>query len=210
MTAASRSVEIKMDTTQTLLLDVLVSRYDDLKRRLTARLGSADRASEALQDTFLRLHAANILQPVQSPYAYLLRTALNIAINKLMSDARLMSSADIDAMIDIPDDRPEPGRIVEARSEIEALKRALEELPPRRRAIVLAAAFKEVPYSVLARRYGVSVRTIQIEMKHALAHCAKRLDRPLATIAQLDRQIADGHRGMIDEPSGEIRQTSSR
>ena len=33
------------------LRDLIVQRYDDLKRRLTHRLGSADLAGEALHDT---------------------------------------------------------------------------------------------------------------------------------------------------------------
>ncbi|HEY0330285.1 MAG TPA: RNA polymerase sigma factor [Rhodopseudomonas sp.] len=181
------------DTTQSLLVDELVARYDDFKRRLTVRLGSAELASEALQDTFLRLRSATILDQVQSPRAYLLRTALNIAINRVLSEKRRMTAAEVDAMVEIPDDAPDPTRVVEGRSDIAALKRALAELPPRRREIVLAAAFNDVPYSVLAARFGVTVRTIQIEMKHALAHCAQRLDRPSAMLMKHSRLIRDNH-----------------
>ena len=39
------------DTGITGLRDFLVRRYDDLKRRLTLHLGSADLAGEALQET---------------------------------------------------------------------------------------------------------------------------------------------------------------
>jgi len=177
------------DTNQSLLVDVLVTRYDDFKRRLTARLGSAELASEALQDTFLRLRSATILERVQSPRAYLLRTALNIAINRIQSEKRRMTASEVDAMVEIPDDMPDPTRVVEARSDIEALKHALAELPTRRREIVLAAAFNDVPYRVLAARFGVTVRTIQIEMKHALAHCAQRLDRPSALLMHHPRPI---------------------
>jgi RNA polymerase sigma-70 factor, ECF subfamily len=179
------------ETSRSELLNALVTGYDDLKRRLTARLGSAELAGDALQDVFLRLGSSSIGDVVKSPRAYLLRAAFNIAMNRVIAEKRLSAASDIDAFFDIPDDRPDQGRIVEANSEIAALKRAIRELPRRRQEIIVAVALNDVPIITLAARYGVTVRTIQIELKYAILHCADRLDRRPPTQATRRPQMTD-------------------
>lgn len=182
---------VVVKTSQSALLDVLVTGYDDFKRRLTARLGSAELACDALQETFLRLGSATIDDTVHSPRAYVLRTAINIAINRLVAERRRATVADIEALIEIADDAPDPSRIAEARSEIAELKRALRELPQRRREILVAVTLNDTPIPVLAKRLGVTVRTIQIELKQGLIFCAHRLDRrPASTLMRRERPVA--------------------
>lgn len=184
---------------QSTLLDTLVAGYDDFKRRLTARLGSAELACEALQDTFLRLRTSAILGSVQKPRAYVLRAAYNIAINRLVAEKRRGVAADIETLLDIADDAPDQVRVVESRSDIEALTRALHGLPRRRREIIVAVALNDVPISELAKRFGVTVRTIQIELRHAIMHCAEHLDRPQATLMRTPQLIASRRRATVSD-----------
>jgi RNA polymerase sigma-70 factor, ECF subfamily len=193
---------VMVDSSQSTLLDTLVASYDDFKRRLASRLGSTDLACEALQDTFLRLASTTILGTVKSPRAYVLRTAFNIAINRLIAERRRMSSVDIDTLIEIADEAPDSMRIVEARSDIEALESALRELPRRRREIAIAVALNDMPIPVLARKFGVTVRTIQIELKQALTHCATRLDRePQAIMARRTMALEEKPPRNVSQPS---------
>jgi RNA polymerase sigma-70 factor (ECF subfamily) len=164
-------------TSRATLRDLLLAGYDDLKRRLTRRLRSVDLAEEALQDTFLRLECTSDIGPVRSPQAYLFRMAFHLAINRRIADNRRLSAVGTEALLDVADETPDAARTVEARSEIEALKRALADLPARRREIFLASWVEEVPHDEIATRFGVSLRTIQIELRHALEHCAWRLQR---------------------------------
>ena len=55
-----------MPSSLAVLRDFMLQRYDDLKARLTRRLGCADMASDALQDTWLRLEGKDELGPVDS------------------------------------------------------------------------------------------------------------------------------------------------
>lgn len=170
---------MRIESSRAALIDFLLDEYDDLKRRLARRLGS-EAAADALQDTFVRLNSGNIeVGPVRRPRAYLLRIAVRLAAERRRNEIS-NDLSDLEQMSEIVDDAPDPERIVEARSEIEALKVALKEMPQRRRDILIAAAFDEMPASVLAARFGVTKRTIQSELKVALIHCAKRLDRELA------------------------------
>jgi RNA polymerase sigma-70 factor (ECF subfamily) len=151
--------------------------YDDLKRRLTRRLGSPDHAADALHETFLRLEKAAIVGELRNPQAYFFRAALNVATNQRIADSRRLSALDIEELLDIPDQAPDAARTVEARSEMDALTRALAELPERRRAIFMAVWVEEQPHQAIANRYGVTVRTIQAELKLALDHCRRRKDQ---------------------------------
>ena len=56
----------------------LILGYEDLKARLTRQLGSAELASDALQETYLRLVRGAELAPVHRPGAYLLRMASRV------------------------------------------------------------------------------------------------------------------------------------
>ena len=63
----------------TTLRDLLLADYSGIDQRLTRRLGSADLASDVLQETYLRIEAMTDVGSIQSPKAYLFRIALNIA-----------------------------------------------------------------------------------------------------------------------------------
>ncbi len=163
------------DADRAALRQALVINYADLSRRLTRRLGSSEAANEALQETYLRLESASVLGAIRNPISYLFRIAINIAVDRRRTDARRLSTLEIDALLDFPDDSPDPARIVEARSELEALGRALAEMPERRRAIFKAALLDHVPRREIAKRLGVSIRTVDIEIQRALEHGARRL-----------------------------------
>ncbi len=158
-----------------MLRQALVINYADLSRRLTRRLGSSEAANDALQETYLRLESASILGVVRNPISYLFRIATNIAVDRQRTDARRLLATEIEALLDLPDDTPDPARIVEARSELEALERALAEMPERRRAIFKAALLDKVPRREIAKRFGVSIRTVDTEIQRALEYGARRL-----------------------------------
>ncbi|MBG0812610.1 RNA polymerase sigma factor [Methylosinus sp. H3A] len=167
-----------IETSRATLINLLLTGYEDLKRRLSRRLGSTDMAADALQDTFLRLYSSVEIGPIKRPNAYILRIATRLAADRRRAEL-LGGPPESEFFLDIVDDAPDPERIVEARSEIEALKRGMMEMPQRRRDILLAVSIDEVPSSALAKRFGVTKRTIQAELKLALIHCAKQLDRDI-------------------------------
>ncbi|WP_400768653.1 RNA polymerase sigma factor [Methylosinus sporium] len=167
-----------IETSRATLINLLLTGYEDLKRRLSRRLGSTDMAADALHDTFLRLHSSVEIGPIKSPRAYILRIATRLAADRRRVEL-LGGPSETELSLDIVDDAPDPERIVEARSEIEVLKRGMMEMPPRRRDILLAVSIDEIPSATLAKRFGVTKRTIQTELKLALIHCAKQLDRDI-------------------------------
>jgi RNA polymerase sigma-70 factor, ECF subfamily len=157
----------------------LVENYDDLVKKLTRRLGSSDFAYEALHEAFLRLERVTDAVPVRSPSDYIFRTAINIAKDAKKALNRRVSASEVEALLDVRDDEPDPARVVEARSDIDAFKRALAELPARPRLVLLGIGIEGRSAQEVAVSLGVSVRTVESDLKLALSHCANCLDYTL-------------------------------
>ncbi len=90
---------------------------------------------------------------------------------------RQLGRAEVDALLDAPDPAPDPEAVLLSRSDLEALQRVLLELPPRQREILLSARVEGISGAALAERFGVSTRTIELELRRALDFCAAKIDR---------------------------------
>jgi RNA polymerase sigma-70 factor (ECF subfamily) len=161
------------------LREQIVEGYDGLIRQLTRRLGSLDFAYEALHDTFVQLERVPDGTQVRKPADYIFRTAINIAKNRRKAQNYRVSAAEIDALLDVRDETPDPARIAEARSDVEAFKKALAELPERPREVLRQMAIEGRTAQDVAEQLKVSVRTVEADLAQALKHCAGSLGRPL-------------------------------
>lgn len=164
------------------LRQLLLSGYNDLRRRLARRLGSADLASEALHETYLRLDPGRTdVTAIHRPVDYIFRVALNVATDRRRNDQRRLSYSDVETLYHFADTAIDAERLMEARSELSALDRALQQLSPRQRAILIAVRIEGVPHAELAQRFGISERMVDKDLRRALEHCADQLDRTLIT-----------------------------
>ncbi|ABD06917.1 sigma-24 (FecI-like) [Rhodopseudomonas palustris HaA2] len=163
----------------------LLLRYDDFKRRLTRYLGSSELAGDALHDTWLRLQRGGQIDAVRSPDTYLLRIAINMGRDHLRAENRLVSTSDAATLLGISDDAPDAERDAEGRSELRLLTAIMAELPPRQKAILIAARVEGLPRGEIARRYGVSVRYVHRELQAAHDYCAERLEKMTADLYRL-------------------------
>jgi RNA polymerase sigma-70 factor (ECF subfamily) len=160
------------DLTAGALRELLIARYPEIKARLARQLGSSDLAGDAIQDTWLLLSRTKALGAVRSPLGYLYRIALNAARDRLIADRRYLTAAEIDSYLNMADDRPDPANVVEARSELRELVRRINELPLRRRQILIAARLDRVPQRDIAARLGISLSSVEKELKLAFQACA--------------------------------------
>lgn len=174
------------NTTWAMLRDLLVDRYDELRRRLAWRLGSAELATEILHETWLRLARRGSASLVQSPNSYIWRVALNVAYDRRLVQSRLASS-DIEALWRIDDEVLDPERIAAARSEIKALKQVLDELPPRCRSIFVAARVEGEPHADIAKRLGISTRMVERELARAFDLFETQLEKGRSGMSDRDR-----------------------
>ncbi|WP_454629740.1 RNA polymerase sigma factor [Bradyrhizobium cenepequi] len=165
------------DSNSKSLRETVAADYEGLAKRLTRCLGSSDFAREALHEAFLRVDRVSDAVPIHSPVDYLFRTALNVAKDRRKSDRHLLNSAEIAAIMDVPDDRPDPAMVVEARIELTEFQKALAELPARRRDVFIAAHLDHLPHREIATRFGINVRTVDFDLQHAMEHLSRRLGR---------------------------------
>jgi RNA polymerase sigma-70 factor (ECF subfamily) len=159
------------DTTAGALRKLLVARYPEIKARLAQRLGSSELAGDAMQDTWLLLSRTETIGAVRSPLGYLFRIALNAARDRLVADRRYLTAAEIDPLFDLADEAPDPLEVVEARSDLRELMRRIAELPARRRQILIAVRLDRVPQREIARRLGISLSSVEKELRLALEAC---------------------------------------
>lgn len=159
------------------LRQALSADYEGLVKRLSRCLGSSDLAREALHETFLRVERVSEEVTVHSPVDYLFRVAINIARDRRKSDGRLLSASEIAAIMDIPDERPDPSTVAEGRIEVGELEKALAQLPARRREVFVCAHLEQLPHNEIASRFGVNVRTVEFDLRHALEFLSRRLGR---------------------------------
>jgi RNA polymerase sigma-70 factor (ECF subfamily) len=165
------------DSNRAVLQRFLVLGYDELRARLARRFGSVELASDVLHETWLRIENATPADVVRSPKHYLLQMAANVALRRLRAENNFVTLTDAKMAVGIVDDAPDPESAAIARSEVAALAKALAELTPRRRDILLASRLDGVQLWAIAERLGISQRLVEIELKHALAHCALRVKR---------------------------------
>jgi len=162
-----------------LLRRVLINDYGGLRRRLARRFGSVEFASEVLHDAWLhidRIDQGASAAAIRNPTAYLYRIALNIAADHKRGDQRRLQRSEVDLLCWQAEQELDPARIAEARSELRALVVLLDQLPERRRAIFVAARLEELPYQVVAERFGVTARIVDREVKAAFSHFSKVLN----------------------------------
>lgn len=151
-----------------ILLDYLNKSYVSLKRRLTRVLGNADLANDALHDTWVRVKGKDDRRPMEQPGAYLMRVATNIAVDIQRRQRRSLSGDDIDALLEeMADPAPGPERVTEVRSDLEALTAIMDRMPERRRLVVVMVHWEGLPQKEVASRLGVSLRTVEYELKRA-------------------------------------------
>jgi RNA polymerase sigma-70 factor (ECF subfamily) len=161
------------ESTRIFLRNLLISRYTTLRNRLQWRLGSEDRAEEALHETWVRLETMPELGPIKNADAYLLRMATNVVIDQSRREHRevQLDDTEIEEIFEVEDELANPERIVDARRKVEALGVILAGLTPRRRKILIAARLHGELNTEIAKRMGISLRLVEKELSEALKHC---------------------------------------
>lgn len=166
------------ETSLSMVRQLLVDSYGEIKRRLTLRLGSTDLASDALQDAWLRIARLETLGSVQNPTNYIVAVAMNAARDRMRgASARYLSGAEVENLLEIPDEAPDPERTAKDRSDLRVLESILLELPERQREILLAARLDNMPRQEIARRFGISRRLVEKELQRAQEFCLARRER---------------------------------
>jgi RNA polymerase sigma-70 factor (ECF subfamily) len=152
-------------------LDALYRRHKGwLSACLRLRYGS-DEAEDLLQETFLKAAASRQLPDVRQPRPWLLAIALNLARDQHRRRAARPPAAGANDA----DGEVERLGVFSGQYEAVLLKQVILSLPPRLREVMLLSRFAGLTYEEIARRLGISTKTVEARMTKALAICSTRL-----------------------------------
>jgi RNA polymerase sigma-70 factor (ECF subfamily) len=158
-----------------------------LRRFLASR--SAVRPADfedVAQEVFLRLLRYDAAQIVEHPQAYLFKMAANVAAewsirssNRLMHEPHWLSSL-------VAEDRPEEKLDCEA-AQLE-VKRALNTLSPRERAILKLYFEEGLSQAEIANELGISFRIVRRDFEKSYGKLRRELDDELTRALQYGRE----------------------
>lgn len=152
-----------------------------LKRFFVRRLRNSDDASDAVQETFLRLMTTTPRDELRNPHAYLFQVAKSVANGitaRLLRESALFADG-VDETA-VADDAPSPETIVAARQQLAILVRAISCLPPKCRVVFVLSRLEGLSNGEIAEKLGISRNMVEKHIIRALMACRQaRIDQLL-------------------------------
>lgn len=137
---------------------------------LRRSLGCSQQAADLAQDTFVRLLARNQPISAQAPRALLARIARGLMVDHWRRDA--LQRAYLQTLALLPEaNYPSPEVRLEALQCLERIAQLLDGLKPAVREAFLLYRTSGLTHTQVAEQLGVSSRTVERHVAHALLHC---------------------------------------
>lgn len=148
--------------------------YPTLVRVAAALLRDSDAAEEVVQEVMVELwRRRHVMDTDVTLRSYLLRAVRNRSLNHLRHlKVRRETMGDVEALYDEPVASDQP---VVAKELAEAVKIALDELPPRCREVFDLSRVHGLKYAEIAESLGISQKTVEAQMGKALRILRERL-----------------------------------
>lgn len=164
-----------MATNGNELLGIFLKHRPKLLNYFSARSLSREESEDLAQEAWIKL-SRNGEAATAAPIPYLMRIARSLAIDSGRSKTRTLSTTEVDDLLEICDERATPEKTAEDRDQLLVLRQVLQELPQRQQRMLLASRIDNRRHADIADDFGVSVRTVEMEIRKAILYCGKRLD----------------------------------
>jgi RNA polymerase sigma-19 factor, ECF subfamily len=142
---------------------------------LRKRLGCSQRAADLAQDTFVRILASHLPEPLHEPRAYLTTVAKGVLVNWYQRQD--LERAYLEALAALPEplapSEEERYLILETLNELDRL---LVALPPLVRRCFLLSQLEDMKYEAIALQLGISLATVKRYMRQAFVQCLSLMD----------------------------------
>lgn len=160
------------------LIEAFIAHYDVLRRRAESYVRSPQLAADIVQDCYLRIIEHDPAIRIENPLAFLHRVVGNLAIDRQRETAlrarRLLPGPVPDEILSAD---PSAFQIVAGEQEYDLLRQAIEQLPTKCREVFLLYRAHDMTMNEIARALGISPRTVENHLAHAMKHCRKALRR---------------------------------
>ncbi|WP_051335425.1 RNA polymerase sigma factor [Methylocapsa acidiphila] len=166
-----------MDARDAALKSLYKAHAHELHGFARRRVGRQE-AEDVVQDAYLHLLQRGMIAGLEHPRAYLFRIAANLAVDAARkTKTRSRYAEDEIEFLGLVANSASPEATVEGAMELRLFHASLSELPPLCRTAFLLNRVDELTHAEIAKRLGVSVRTIDRHMAKAVAHLRRRLHR---------------------------------
>jgi RNA polymerase sigma factor (sigma-70 family) len=150
-----------------------------LSRKVPDRATAADLAQESYARVYEAQRAGSV---VRDPRALLYRVARNLVTDHHRRSSVRAGPAEAEEGLGEPDDCMgpasfEPDAALASSQGLAAMIAAIEGLPPRCREAFVLYKFDGLSYAEVAERMGISVRTVEMQLRIAMAACWDCLER---------------------------------
>jgi RNA polymerase sigma factor (sigma-70 family) len=158
--------------------------YRELLNFLTRKVNDRDIAADLVQESFVRIYAAQQAgQAVRNPRALLYRTARNLVVDQHRRTGVRREVSPLTNDEDVPDldaiagpTALEPDTILASREGLAAVLSTIDQLPPRCREAFILYKFDGLSYAEIAMQMGISVRTVEMQLQIAMKACWACMD----------------------------------
>lgn len=172
-----------MNDARTIVDELFRGRREVFLRVLTRRLGSPEQAEETLQEAFIQFERAARTQTISNADAFLMQTALNLAVDRIRQDAsrRKRERRWADATYagtpgaDYVDGAPAPDRALMAKDELARVAHCLQDLSPTVRTAFILHKVRGMSHSETAGEMGLSKSTIEKHIMKAMKHLMEKM-----------------------------------
>ena len=158
-----------------MLEELFTAQRGMLLRTLQRMVGNRSTAEDLLQETYLRVAAVVDERPLEHLSAFTFRTARNLALDHLRSrqrSARIIEQGTPGELMEqVADDAPSPETTLENQQLLAGLDKTIAGLAPRQQEAFVLNRLHGWSYAEIAEHQGVSLSTVQKDLKMAMALC---------------------------------------
>ncbi|MCI0736600.1 MAG: sigma-70 family RNA polymerase sigma factor [Beijerinckiaceae bacterium] len=159
------------NTALAVLYEAHASELHGFARRRVGR----QEAEDIVQDTYLHLLQRGTAATLEHPRPYLYRIAANLSVDwARKAKIRLRYAGEGLEASCTAESPPSPEAAAESTLELQMLQVSLAELPHACREAFLLNRVEDLSHVEIARRLGISVRTVDRHMARALAHMREK------------------------------------
>ncbi len=155
------------------LFDLLAPR---LKSFMMRRGASPEQAEDLVQEAMISVWTkAGLYNPDKgSVLTWVFTIAKNLRIDRIRKEASMPLAELID--YDAPSDEPGHDEMLMRRQESQQVARALTEIPPEQKQVLMLSFVEDMPQMEIARRLGLPLGTVKSRMRLAYIRLRKTLE----------------------------------
>jgi RNA polymerase sigma-70 factor (ECF subfamily) len=148
----------------------------ELQRFARRRIGPQD-AEDIVQDAYLHLLQKEQFESLEHPRAFLFRIASNLSVDAIRKTRTRSRHAECEIALHSGVAYADNIEAAEDAIEMQRFHAYMEELPPACREAFLLNRIDGFTHSEIAKKLGVSIRTVDRHMVRALTHLQNRFRR---------------------------------